>query len=295
MMVSAEVFRPPCSNPGETKVFEQKTQLLCDQSGRRVNLNALCRKQFESSSGRLILDDQDEAVAAEPKKQAGHFPELCLPGSIIKVTNAPWTCTCAKVPGSQQASFQCVVSEDGAGRGMGGQAVNSIGRRKRSAPAPTPEQHRNAEAEDVAPARAVMGMGSSPSSPSPSPSVEPDTQAMMEDAEPAAGQHNGTLANAASFGRYENYNRPNVVIEFCDEFGYPHTLSTSPGAQYCSCDSDETTGKLKSTRKRVDELYNNYWDILPECLPGTYTIGCLICDSDHICRTKPCPPLSLDS
>ncbi len=72
--------------------------------------------RVSAASGRLIIDSSKEDGPTDPKKQANHFPELCLPGQRSYAVQAPWLCTCVMHKGRHR--YECVVPE---GRTAGGE------------------------------------------------------------------------------------------------------------------------------------------------------------------------------
>lgn len=282
----AEVFDEQCFELGKQWVYEAKELLLCDRSGRHVNINKFCKAHLTAASGRLIIDSSKDDGPSEPKKQAGHFPDLCLPGQRSYALQSPWLCTCVAPAGGGGSGghrgrhrWECVVPESGAGRGLGSDNPNSSARMKRSAadgaassPSPLPA------------AFAAPTLSSIMSS-----SVAAETHDAHEDGLGHDGHTHEHNASAAGIrGRQAmSLSRPSIVIDFCDEFGYVHSVTSS--MKECACDKDVIATRLfgfkDSDLYQSSSLFSSY-----ECLPGTYNVRCELCYPDtHNCQPAQCP------
>ncbi|XP_034236349.1 uncharacterized protein LOC117642368 [Thrips palmi] len=285
---SAEIFDEPCYELGKQWVYEAKDMLLCDRSGRRININKFCKARLSAASGRLIIDSSKDDEAVETKKQVGHFPELCLPGQRSYAMQAPFLCTCVMHKGRHR--WECVAPEGGAGRGLGGESPSSNRVRRHASPA-SPASAGPGDRGDAEEHSSTPGHGRSagkPGSAAPAMASSASTTSSAEahdDAHVAhdAGAHNGS----AVMGRQAAPFRPNIVIDFCDEFGYVHTVSST--MRDCSCDKDVIATKVLSFRD--NDLYHSGGLFATyECLPGTYNVRCEVCYPEtHNCQPTACP------
>ncbi|XP_026284262.1 uncharacterized protein LOC113210461 [Frankliniella occidentalis] len=291
-----EVFDEPCYELGKQWVYEAKDTLLCDRSGRRININKFCKAHLSSASGRLIIDSSKEDGPTDAKKQAGHFPELCLPGQRTYAVQAPWLCTCVMHKGRHR--WECVVPE---GRTAGGLDGNvSPGRAKRSA------EHEHSSAAPAAPAAlaeaepfntsfvlpSTVGLGGRIGASRMALAAGAATLASTPASTPASASaeaheehsgHNGTVLGRQASPPY----KPNIIIDFCDEFGYVHSITST--MRECACDKDVIANRLFSFKDN-DPYHSSGLFAAYECLPGTYSVRCEICyPSTQTCQPAPCP------
>lgn len=77
---------------------------------RRVFAPVVLSYIFCAAYGRLIFDEEDGS--SDDKKQAGRFPDLCLPGEYYKVYKGTWTCSCQQTQEPGVHKFRCILAED---------------------------------------------------------------------------------------------------------------------------------------------------------------------------------------
>ncbi|KAJ1524307.1 hypothetical protein ONE63_010818 [Megalurothrips usitatus] len=258
-----------------------------------------------AASGRLIIDSSKDDGPSEPKKQAGHFPDLCLPGQRSYALQSPWLCTCVAPAGGGGSGghrgrhrWECVVPESGAGRGTCGRRDARRSRRRPRTRRPHARAQRECSRHPRPPGDvAQVGVGAPPRRGPPASARVGSPRHARVLAEPLLPTRQApwcteTPQELPGNGRNQSspalvFSRPSIVIDFCDEFGYVHSVTSS--MKECACDKDVIATRLfgfkDSDLYQSSSLFSSY-----ECLPGTYNVRCELCYPDtHNCQPAQCP------
>ncbi|KAE8750879.1 hypothetical protein FOCC_FOCC002307 [Frankliniella occidentalis] len=182
-----EVFDEPCYELGKQWVYEAKDTLLCDRSGRRININKFCKAHLSSG-----LDGNVSPGRA--KRSAEHEHSSAAPAAPAALAEAEPFNTSFVLPSTV---------------GLGGR----IG------------------ASRMALAAGAATLASTPASTPASASAE---------AHEEHSGHNGTVLGRQASPPY----KPNIIIDFCDEFGYVHSITST--MRECACDKDVIANRLFS-------------------------------------------------